>query len=103
MFRKLEGDTALLRQGGVFKPCSLYSFQGGIYAQLGGGYVRLRKDGTTSKNGVDFTYLEYDGLLYADRFGRLSCTDGDGYKQLRAADSGEGHPILQLTDQGEDK
>ena len=29
MFKKLEGDTAMLRQGGVYRPCELYSWNGG--------------------------------------------------------------------------
>lgn len=82
MFQKLEGDTVLLRQGGVFKPSELYTFQDGIYARLGSGYVRLRADGTTSKDGIYFTHIEYDGPLFQDKFGRLSIKNQPKSKKL---------------------
>ena len=96
MFKKLEGDTALLKQGGVFKPCELYTFQGGIYAKLGGGYVRLRADGTTSKDGVNFDYLEYDGPLFADRFSRLTAENGPKFRPIHICNGQDGHPVLQI-------
>lgn len=82
MFKKLEGDTALLRQGGVYKPAELYTFNGGLFAKTAGGYVRLRANGTTSRDGIAVEHMEYEGELYSDRFGRLTVQDGPGYQRL---------------------
>lgn len=82
MFNKLEGDSVLLRYRGAYRPCDLYTFQGGIFAKNGSSYIRLRADGTTSQDGVFFVYLEYEGPLFKDRFGRLSHCLKDGYSAL---------------------
>lgn len=89
MFKKLEGDQALLRHGGVYKPVDLFTFSGGLYAKLGSGYVRLKADGTSSKDGVSLQYLESDIALYKDRFGRLAVTDGPGHKTVELKIEGE--------------
>jgi len=71
MFNKLEGDTAVLCQSGVFKMVDLYEWSGKLFAQLGAGFIRLRLNGTTTKAGVSFVHLELTSKLYSDRFGRL--------------------------------
>jgi hypothetical protein len=80
MFKRLEGDTALVRQGGVYKVCDLYEMGGALYARFGGGYIRLRENGTTSKDGVQIEHMEIDVPLFADKFGRLTVTERDDYK-----------------------
>lgn len=82
MFTKLEGDSVLLSSKGVYHPCDLYTFNGALFAKTRGGYVRLRENGTTTKDGTNFTYLEYSGPLYADQFGRLTVVNGPKYKRL---------------------
>ena len=82
MFRKLEGDTALLVQGGVYKPADLYEMDGKLFAQASGGFVRLKTDGTTSKQGVAFHALTTEEPLFTDRFGRLCVAAGDGRTAL---------------------
>lgn len=76
MFKKLEGDTVILLQGGVYKPSEMFAWGGKLFARASGGYVRLRSDGTTSKDGVRFEHMEYDGKLYEDKFGRLTIDYG---------------------------
>jgi hypothetical protein len=78
MFEKMEGDRALLVQGGVFKQADLYQFAGALFARAAGGFVRLYANGSTSRPGMPFTYLETAAPLYRDQFGRLTLTDGAG-------------------------
>ena len=93
MFKKLEGDTAMLRQGGVYRPCELYSWNGGLFAKMGSGYIRLRQDGTTTKDGVSLEHMEIEGDLFADKFGRLATERREGYTALTLT-TGE---VLQIT------
>lgn len=91
MFKRLEGDTAVLWSGGVFKQADLYEWQGGLFAAAAGGFVRLAADGSTSKPGVNLKHLTTEAPLFKDRFGRLATQPGEG----RAPLTGEG--LLQLT------
>jgi hypothetical protein len=61
MFTKLEGDSAIVRKGGVFKPCDLYEWRGHLFAKFGGGFVRLQADGKASVEGVMLEQLTYEG------------------------------------------
>lgn len=72
MFTKLEGDSAVLFRKGVFTQADLYKWQGGLYAKLGGGFVRLRSNGGTSHPDVLLKHLTIDRPLFSDRFGRLA-------------------------------
>lgn len=86
MFKKLEGDEAVVASGGVYKPCELYSWENGLYIKLGSGYVRLKADGTTSKDGVALKYLATDRPLFKDRFGRIAIS---GEKRIFLTDDGK--------------
>ena len=77
MFEQLTGDSAVLAQGGVYRTCDLYAFQGGLYARYGAGFVRLYANGSTSKDGLMVVHLVTDRQLYADKFGRLTGTGGN--------------------------
>lgn len=74
MFKRLEGDTAILRLSGVFKVTDLYELDGKLFAAIAGGYVRLYARGTTSKDKLHIERLAIDGPLYRDGIGRL-CTE----------------------------
>jgi hypothetical protein len=84
LFKPLDGDMALLLQGGVFKPAELHERDGKLFARAAGGFVRLYKDGRTSKTGVSFTTLVTEEPLFVDRFGRLCLTSGDQRTPLAA-------------------
>lgn len=94
MFKKMNGDQALLVAKGTFKEADLFEFQGGLFAKHGSGYVRLKANGSTSKPGVDFCHLETEAELWSDPFGRISVTNRDGYKPLSLALSNEG--VMQI-------
>ena len=78
MFKRLEGETAIVRLGGVYKVADLYERDGKLFAATAGGYVRLNANGTTSKDKLAIDTLALDGPLYRDRFGRLCVSDGSG-------------------------
>ncbi len=90
-FKKLEGETAIVATRGVFKQCDLYEWNGKLFAQHSGGYVRLKENGSTSKDGVQLIELQFDGELLKDRHGRL-CTQPDEGRTLLSSTSG----VLQL-------
>lgn len=81
-FKHLVGDTALVRERGVFKQVPLVEYRGQLFAQTKGGYVRLNHDGSTSAPGVNFIELLYEGPLLKDSFGRLCTTPGENRTAL---------------------
>ena len=72
-FKKRDGDTVIVRTGGVYKECDLYEMDGALFAAASGGFVRLNKDGSTSKPTTSFTLIKMEGTMFVDKFGRL-CT-----------------------------
>jgi len=91
MFKRLEGETAVIRIGGVYKVADLYERDGRLFAAAAGGYVRLNANGTTSKDKLAIESLQIDAPLYKDRFGRLCVADADGRSPLMPE---EASPLL---------
>lgn len=75
-FKQLDGETAILQQGGVFKQADLYEWDGKLFAKFGAGFIRLKENGSTSKDGVNLELLCLDVPLRRDRFGRLCVSGG---------------------------
>lgn len=75
MFRELEGDTAIIVEGGVYKTGALYEHNGYLFVKINGGYVKVFENGTTSKtNGkqqLDSLQLDVARVLYRDPQGRI--------------------------------
>lgn len=88
MSKKLEGDTAIIRQGGVFKPADLYEWQGNLFAKAGGGYVRVLANGTTSKDGLEMVHVATDVQLYVGKFDRIAVEAGPGRKKIGLSSDG---------------
>lgn len=84
-FKQLEGETAIVSQGGVFRQCDLYEWDGKLFAKFGSGFIRLKENGSTSKDGVNLCELQLDAPIFKDRFGRLTVTGGDGRTEIGAA------------------
>lgn len=81
-FKPLEGDLCVIRIKGVYRQCDLYTFNGGLFAKDGGGFIRLKADGSTSKPDAALEHIEIDGPLFKDSLGRLCVVDGDGRKAV---------------------
>lgn len=60
MFTKLEGDSALTVQNGVFRHVDVFSMNGALFLGHGSGYVRVYDTGATSKSGVRVSILHCD-------------------------------------------
>lgn len=72
MFALVEDGYVLLRKGGVFKPAKIYLRNGYIYANWGGGFVRLSKnDGVTSCRDLLYEDLFLPFTPTTDSIGRL--------------------------------
>jgi hypothetical protein len=70
-FIQCEGDAAIVVENGVYKQCDLYTRDGYFYVKVGGGFVRLMVDGSTSKHRLRLDYLDTTLTLARDRVGRL--------------------------------
>ena len=81
-FKDVEGEGAVVVTGGVYKQVELATRDGYLYAKVGGGYVRLMMDGSTSKNGTRLEFLTWDQGLFRDPFGRLCTAERKGAKVL---------------------
>lgn len=73
-FKQVEGEAAILSENGVYKQVDLYTRGGFLYAKVAGGFVRLSRDGSTSKPKLRLDHMSWNGALYADPVGRL-CTE----------------------------
>lgn len=73
-FKHVEGEAAVLVENGTYKQVDLYTRDGYLYAKVGGGFVRIMADGSTTKAKLRLDFMSFDGALYRDKLGRL-CTD----------------------------
>jgi hypothetical protein len=87
MFQIIEGETAVIREGGVYKEVQLATRNGGeLYVKAKGGFVRLYADGSTSagsKCAIDT--LALDTPLFKDRLGKLCIAPGENRTALETA------------------
>lgn len=92
-FKQIDGESAVIVEGGVYKQVDLYTRDGYVFAKAAGGFVRIMADGTTSKAGgklrVDF--LSYAGPLFRDSLNRLRIEEGRDAKRL---DVGQSQKLL---------
>jgi hypothetical protein len=77
MMAQIEGAVALLRKNGVYRQCKVYQMNGALFAQYGGGYVRIYETGATSVDKLNVSVLHIDEPLAKDKLGRLR-VDGSG-------------------------
>jgi hypothetical protein len=49
LFVQSEGDVAVIVNNGVYKQVPLFVRDGLLYAAYGGGYIRLKEDGSTDR------------------------------------------------------
>lgn len=74
-FKQIEGEAAILVSNGVYLQVDLYSRAGYLYAKYGTGFVRLMRDGSTTKAKLRLDTMTWTGSLCADSLGRL-CEPG---------------------------
>jgi len=86
MFKIIEGETAVIREGGVYKEVLLATRNNGeLYVKAKGGFVRLYADGSTSAGSrCVLDTIVFDTPLYKDRVGRLCTATAKGRVALDA-------------------
>lgn len=72
LFRELKDVFVIVTSKGVFKQCKVAARRGELFAVIGGGYLRLSRNGQTSNSVVwhEFVGLE-DSWYHTDNLGRL--------------------------------
>lgn len=81
-FQHVEGEYAILVTNGVYKQAQVFNRGGYLYAQASGGFVRLHKDGHTSKPKTRLDYLTWTGEISHDAMGRLCDHTVPGAKRV---------------------
>lgn len=84
-FVQSDGDVAVIVNKGVYKQVPVFIRDGLLYAAYGGGFVRLKDDGSTSQATARLDHLDFDGELHRDEMGRL-CVPSTGRKSTALAD-----------------
>jgi len=81
-FKEVEGEAAIIVQSGVYKQVPLYTRDGFLYAKVGGGFIRLMADGSTTNSKARLDFMTWEGELRRDTYNRLCTTDVKGSKSL---------------------
>lgn len=87
MFQIIEGETAVIREGGVYKEVQIATRNNGeLYVKAKGGFVRLYADGSTSAGSkCTLDTLALDKPLFKDRLGKLCVAPGTNRTALGTA------------------
>ncbi len=93
MFNKIDGASAVVKRGGVYKTCDLYEYKGQLFVQWGGGYARLNLNGSSSVDKLNVDLLAYDGPLFANKFEQLAVRNDGGFRALSANPDGSITPL----------
>ncbi len=83
-FQEIEGEAAVLVNNGVYQQVPLFTRDGYLYAKVGGGFVRLLADGSTTKAKTRLDFMSWTGPLCRDALGRLCTKDVPAAKALGA-------------------
>ena len=70
-FKPMPGETVVLVQNGTYKQADVFEWNGRVFAKFGAGFIRLRRDGSTSKDGVRVEYFYTESDIYRDALGNL--------------------------------
>lgn len=82
MFKRLDGDNAVVEKGGVWKPADVYEMDGMLFVKAQGGFVRVKGDGSTSVPGLTLRWLAREKPLFADKWNRLCVNYAPGRKKV---------------------
>lgn len=83
-FMKVDGESAITVEKGVYRSVELYTRDGMLYAKAGTGFVRLKSDGSTSKLGgnLRLDFMSWNGKLAEAPYGYLCTPDAEGARPL---------------------
>jgi hypothetical protein len=83
-FQKVEGEGAIIVEGGIYQQVELYTRDGVIYVKVGKGFARVMHDGSTSKSSgrLRLDFLSWNGKLHRTPTGSLCTGDAKGAKAL---------------------
>lgn len=73
LFKQVDGEVAIVVDKGRFRQCNIFTRDGYLYAQIGGAFVRLNADASTTVPTMRLDHLTWTGPLMRDPLGRL-CT-----------------------------
>lgn len=82
LFQRVEGGTAIISVKGGYKQADLYSWDNALFASVGGWFVRLNEDGSTSKADMSLKHLSLDQPLFRDGLGKLWIKEAEGRRTL---------------------
>lgn len=87
-FKEVEGEGAVIQEGGAFKQVPIATRDGYLFAKVGSVFYRLMADGSTSKAGgkMRLDFMSFDGQLCKDALGRLCTPQVSGAVSLAKAD-----------------
>lgn len=71
LFKIIDGGYVILRRKGVYRQAKLYELYRSIFAQYGGGFVRLSARGGTTEPSISWEGMSVavDTVLTVDKFG----------------------------------
>jgi hypothetical protein len=79
-FKQSEGDACIVVSNGVYQQTDVYERDGYLFAKVGGGFIRLMADGSTTKAKTRLEFISFQKDLYRDPLGRLCSGDAPGKK-----------------------
>lgn len=71
LFVEVDGEVAIIVQGGKYTQTPVYTRDGYLYAKMGAGFIRLHSDGSTTLPKARLDHLTFDQPLGIDPLGRL--------------------------------
>lgn len=72
LFQEVVGEAAVLIQNGVYYQVPVYKRNGYLFAKVGGGFVRLYADGSTTKARCRLETLTWENAeTLGSEFGKL--------------------------------
>jgi hypothetical protein len=78
MFKKLEGDQAVVCLSGVYRLCDVYEWNSALFIKIGAGFIRVYENGSTTKEKVFLTSIATERPLFRDKFGRITLSAESG-------------------------
>lgn len=100
LFQEIEGEAAVIIEGGVYKQVPIFKRNGYLYAKSGAGFIRLYADGSTTKPKCRLETLTWDNpeQLGRDSLGKLCITDEVSSRSTKVTSLGNSTKLLGAPD-----